>query len=344
MSLVQQSPLVIQWWRAGVFVRNLSAVCALVALGFTWVDWMRPSSPVPLRRKLSLGMSGFAFLAVFSSSLVLAGEYTSVRFVVLAAGASYMWCALCFGSAARHAATWPPRVAAVAGYVGSVLAVLVLILSFAQNQGDSFEATGRVTGWLGRSAEVVGEGLYLLVTVLLAWMAWSASPGDEQDRAACGWRVWRGWRGWARVLLVVGGTAGAVVSMWLGRKALGFDFAILVYGAHRLQWAAFSSWALIYAIIFGCALGAGAGAWLLADGRGARLRTAQLWGVAVLAWVSAGYAPRVPVRLLMMALGAACAARAMMASCPSSCPPSYPPSHRSSHPSSHRSTGTTEAG
>lgn len=273
--------------RWGMLPRNLAAVAGLVALGFALVDFIRIRGHLPLRRRIVLAAFAGIFLPTALLATVLPEEKTTTQVVLLATGAANVLAVLTGLTAVRF--TSPPALRI--GLAGAITAVFfafaALVLAMLGTQ------LGWNTGYVIASAmRRVGEIAYLLTAVPVG-LAVFAGRGEP--------------RGQLQLALGLGAAFALMVAMFWGRLELRAEFAVVLYGAQRVE-LFIDTFPLAYALPLALATGVGIAG--LASASAAKRQAA----CGLLLVLAAGYSPKSPGPLLVMVLGLALLSRATMSS------------------------------
>lgn len=274
----------LQLW--GSLPRNLAAIAGVVALAAALITFVRLPGYAPIRRRLSLAAFAGIFLPTVTLATMLPREYTSVQLVVFGIGAGNVLAILAALTSLRRPGPVGLRVALAIASVSSLTAMLALLFGLMEGYSE-IVALGVLL--LRRACEALWLAIPFVVAV-------SILPRIEEMRA--------------RERLALGG--GAVAAMFAAAAltsaaiALREDFAIVLYGAFRVEWA-LDVWPLVYLVPIGVYAGVAATALL------ARSPATRQVGAALLLLLCAGQAPRAPGRLLAMVLGVTILARAAIA-------------------------------
>ncbi|HJK94833.1 MAG TPA: hypothetical protein RMH85_13440 [Polyangiaceae bacterium LLY-WYZ-15_(1-7)] len=274
--------------QGGAFVRNLTALAGLGALGFALSEFLQPKPQVGLAHRIA--MAGFAgiFLPTIFLAAVLPPERTTSMVVLFAAGAANVIGLLLGFGAAHWKVSLPLRVglgaAASTAFFG--FASLVFLIVAALTLWES--------GYpLGMGLRRAGEVAYLVLLACLLAASW---PRDRRPRVQAG--------------LALLALALAGVLAWgfadIAERVTTETFRDLLYGAVHAELFAESAPALYVGFV---AAGIGAGVAGLFSGSPVRRQAAA----ALLFLVAAGYAPTTPLTLLLFALAVTLLARAAIA-------------------------------
>lgn len=279
----EQLVLLSRW---GDLPRNLAAVCGLVALTIALLSFLRTPMHAPVRRRLSI--AGFAgiFLPTTALATLLPAERTSAQIVLFATGAANVLVVLLGLTAARRRAPPGLRTGVVLLSASAFFAFCALVIALVQPLAHS--RAGIMTAVVSRG---IGEVAFLIAPLAIGLTVFPR-PSDLRSRISLG----------AGLL-----TFAVTTSLgWWGLAELRSDFAIILYGAERVE-LLLEAAPLVYVLIFAAATGIGVGALASDD------ETRRQVGAGVLLLVASGYAARSPSRLLMTVLAVALLARACLA-------------------------------
>ncbi len=279
-------PALITLSRWGELPRNLAAVSGLVALTMALLSFLRTPTHAPVRRRLSI--AGFAgiFLPTTALATLLPADRTSPQIVLFATGAANVLAVLLGVTAARRAAPVGIRAGVAVMAVSALSAFTALVVVLFEPLSQS-----RIGVLVALTLKGIGEVGFMLTPLLVGV---SVFPRGRTTRS--------------RVALAVGVLAFAATAAlgWWGMAELRADFAIVLYGAARVElWLEAAP--AVYVLLFAAAVGIGAGA--LASGDAIHRQA----GAGVLLLVASGYAARSPGRLLMTVLAVALLSRACLA-------------------------------
>lgn len=270
----------------GGFARNLSVVSALVALVFCLVGFSSPRSSLPLAARGSIATFGWVLVPIVTLMTFLPRAWTRPELVIVVAALSHATILLVILAGMRPRSSRPL----------SVALVLTLVASFSGLLSTVVTLVGDRTYWrhsvrLANAFRWSGEIAYLLVPIAIG---------------LAGTLSWRGARGKATVVLSALAACAVAAGMGLWKHIVGRDLPDLLYGAVRLDFLPEEDFTL-YAIPLGVGAAVAVAAILSKD------PVRRQMGAALLALLSAGYAPRTPSTLLLTVLGAALLARAGIA-------------------------------
>ncbi len=275
---------VVRW---GQLPKNLAAVAGFVALAASLAHFL--SAPRQGRIARGLGLAGFGgiFLPIVAVATILPPEFLARRWaylIVFAVGAGYVLTILTSTTAARRPGPGGLRIATMLLGGGCFLSFAAMALA----NVEVFVHTA-----IGHTVKVTFERAGELAWLLVPFSAATAIV----PRPRTGTR--------AIVAIVAGGvSAGLVIAGGVIAKSLVHgDFGIIVYGmvgGDLFVEGAPSVYILHLAVAIGVAVTA------LVTREGAHVQA----GSALLLLASAGFAPRAPLRLLVMVLGACMLARA----------------------------------
>ena len=268
--------------RVGTLGRNLAAVTGVSALlilllrvlsqpARTWNAWF-------LRTALA------SFAAVFVPTTLLAtilpAERTTVYVVIFGAGAAHVLTALLalragiLGDSPRHV-----RIATQLFLLVALTGLLSIFVAVVEH--DPYSTLGGRSMWL--ALRRLGEVAYLALPIVLTFGVWSTLRPPRHRLQ------------WALVVIV---TLLFTLAYVVCLRSSPAAFPVLLYGAQHFELFT-ESMPLLYAFPLSFGLG-GAAASLSAGDPLLRER-----GMSALLLLSAGYAPRAPVQLLMLVLAAA---------------------------------------
>jgi hypothetical protein len=268
--------------RWGHLPRNLAAISGLVALTIALLSFLRTPMHAPVRRRLSI--AGFAgiFLPTTALATLLPAERTSLQIVLFAVGAANVLAVLLGLTAARRDAPWGIRagvaLVAISAFFAFASLVVTLLPPIAQTQA------GLVAGAVLRRT---GEVCFLIAPIAVAV---SIGPRGRDRRS--------------RVSLAAGVVTFLVAMSlsWWGLNSLRGDFAVVLYGAERVE-LFLESAPFVYVVLLSTAVAVGVAG--VTSGDSAHRQA----GAGVLLLVAGGYAARSPGRLLMTVLAVALLAR-----------------------------------
>lgn len=273
--------------RWGQLPKNLAAVAGFVALATALAHFL--SAPRRGRVARGLGLAGFGgiFLPIVAVATILPPEFLARRWsylIVFAVGAGYVLTILSSTTAARRPGPGGLRIATMLLGGGCFLSFAAMALANIEIfVHTAFGHTVKVT------FERAGELAWLLVPFSAAT---AIVPRPKSGRRAI---VALALGGIVAVLIIAGG-------VW-AKNLVHEDFGIVVYGmvgGELFVDALPSIYVLQLAVATGVAVTA------LVTREEAHVQA----GAALLLLASAGFAPRAPLRLLVMVLGACMLARA----------------------------------
>jgi hypothetical protein len=270
----------------GTFARNLSVVSALVALSFCLVSLSSRKSGLPLSARAGIASFGWVLIPLVTVMTFMPRGVAQVALVLAVAGLTHALILLLI-LAGLH---WRS--------IRAVSAALVLTLVAA------------FSGIVSMIVSMVGERAYWVHTDRLSnafrWsgeLAYLAVPFAVGLAVAIPWRETRGKVAFALSALMAGLVAAGIVT-W--KQAVGPELPDLLYGAVRLDFLPDDDF-ILYAIPLGMGWAVTVAAMLSRD------PVRRQMGAALLLLLSAGYAPRSPVTLIVAVLGVALLSRAGLA-------------------------------
>ena len=273
--------------RLGELPQNFAAVAGIVAVTLALGAFLRSSRAMPVR--LRLGIAAFAgiFLPTIVLATVLPPNRTSDHMVLFATGAGLILTTLINTAAIRNAAPTGVRIASGAAAAAAALAFLGLLGSLVRPFAHwSFGLE------ILRAMRAGGEFAYFAVFVAaLAGLAQS----PHRPRASRG--------GIAAAILA---SAAALAALVVCRSELGGELDTVLYGALRVE-LFLDGHNVVYVVLLALTVGAAIVPVINPVGIHRQL------GVALLLWLSAGFAPRTPGRLLMFVLAATLLCRCALA-------------------------------
>jgi len=273
--------------RWGQLPKNLAAVAGFVALAAALAHFL--TAPRQGRVARGLGLAGFGgiFLPIVAVATILPPEFLARRWsylIVFAVGAGYVLTILASTTASRRPGPGGLRVATMLLGGGCFLSFAAMALA----NVEVFVHTA-----IGHTVKVTferaGEIAWLLVPFSAA-VSILPRPGHGRK---------------ARIALVLGAATSLFVlvgGVW-AKSVLRADFGVVVYGISGGEVFA-DALPSLYVLVLAVGLGVAVAA--LAT----REETHVQAGAALLLLFSAGFAPRAPLRLLVMVLGACMLARA----------------------------------
>lgn len=273
--------------RVGQFAVNLSALASMVALVLGLSPWLRGGAQVSGRQRLLIAAFGGMLLPVWLRAVFFSRESMNGALASIGAATACTLSTMLVVGAIRGARARPLQLLPVVLVTLAALCSLALLTLQSIAILAPFSQVHRLN-WL---VSDMGEAAYLGV-MLCAVTLLPARPWNLRQTFALG----------------VGGatTLAVAVAFWVAHVTFGRDFAVALYYAQRVTW--FLDGALwVYAIALAIGIG---GAMVGLFGSDPLRR--QL-GVAVLAWISAGFAPRAPWRFMLLALAACLIARVVSA-------------------------------
>jgi hypothetical protein len=261
-------------------------VSALVALGFCLAGFSSPKSGLPLAARGGIAAFGWVLVPIVTLMTFLPRAWTRPELVIVVAALSHATILLVILAGMQPRSSRPL----------SVALVLTLVASFSGILSTVVTLVGERTYWqhgdrLANAFRWSGEIAYLLVPIAIG---------------LAGTLSWRGARGKATVVLSAFAACVVAGGMALWKHAVGRDLPDLLYGAVRLDFLPEDDFTL-YAIPLGVGAAVTVAAILSKD------PVRRQMGAALLALLTAGYAPRTPSTLLLTVLGAALLARAGIA-------------------------------
>ena len=284
-ELSHQQLLQLDTW--GAFARNLGAVSALVALGISLADWIRPRPFLSMSLRVGIAAIAGVLLPTLVLATLLPAERTTLVVVLVATGSAHVLTVLFGVGALPWRSAWAPRLAAT-GVVGA---------SFFAFTATVMLVIGSQTLWqhahpLGMALRRTGEVSFLLAVPLLA-------------ATGVPWR-----QGWLRLLGLALGILLSVVAItpvFQGASRLTAEsWGDVLYGATHFELLLevdpdlYLGWiALVIPL--------GVGALFSAKPRD------QQKGLAALLLMAGGFAPTTPGTVIPMIVGASLACRALIA-------------------------------
>jgi hypothetical protein len=272
--------------RWGGFTRNLSVVAALVSLGFCLWSLSSKQSGLPLSARIGIASFGWVLLPIVALMTALPTAWTGQELVLTVAGLSHAVILLITLAGLHWRSSVPTALALVFTLVASFSGLAALMVSLIG--GRTYWAH---TERLANALQWSGELAYLAVPIAVAFAL------------AIPWQTHRG-----RAALGLSTLAAAVVAIAMAfwRRAVGDELAVAIYSALHLDLFA-DRFAVLYAIPLGMAWAVTVAAALSKD------PARRQMGAALVALLSAGYAPRTADALILTVLAVALMARASMA-------------------------------
>ncbi len=282
-ELSHQQLLELDTWAA--FARNLTAVAALVALGASLADWIRPRPFLSMGLRIGIAAIAGVLLPTLVLSTMLPIERTTTVVVLVATGSAHLLAVLFGVGAIPWRAPRLPRLG-VTGIIGASFfaftATVVLVI-------------GAQTLWqhahpIGMAMRRTGEVSFLVTVPLLAL---SGVPI----------------RGWRRIGIAVGAFVAACAVAAVSRGATVLEpeaWGDVLYGATHFE-LLLDGASYLYVAWLGLAIFAGIAALFAENPRD------QQKGLAALLLTAGGFAPTTPGTLIPMILGVSLACRSLIA-------------------------------
>lgn len=291
----------LEWARWGALPRNLVAIAGVISLVFCLVTFLRTGATGALHRRVSLA----GFTGIFVPSLVLATVMsparTSLQIIVFAAGAANVLAVLMAASGARWASSVRIKSALTLVLLVSLFALTELGVFVMFNMSPLGHQGAR---WLRLLTELAWLSIPLPFLLAFARPWFRGQSADFRGGAATQTPAPTLLR-YAPAAAFVFTTVLTAFALETVHAALRGDYQTILYGAFRTHLFVENNPSL-YLIPLSLMAGLGAGA---ATDRSPLIR--QL-GLGLILVLCAGISSRAPVRLVMMALGAALMARAAL--------------------------------
>jgi hypothetical protein len=270
----------------GVFARNLSVVSALVALSFCLVSLSSRKSGLPFSARAGLASFGGVLVPLVTVMVFLPRGAAQVALVLAVAGLAHALVLLLILTGIHWRSTRATAAALILTLVATFSGIVSMIVSMVGGRAY-WEHTDRLSNAFRWS----GELAYLAVPLAIGLAV------------TIPWREARGKAALASSALAAGLVA---TGMALWKHAVGRDLPDLLYGAVRLDFLPDDDF-ILYAVPLGVGWAVTVAATLSKDA------IRRQMGAALLLLLSAGYAPRSPITLIVMVLGVALLARAAIA-------------------------------
>jgi hypothetical protein len=270
----------------GVFARNLSVVSALVALSFCLVSLSSRKSGLPFSARAGLASFGGVLVPLVTVMVFLPRGAAQVALVLAVAGLAHALVLLLILTGIHWRSTRATAAALILTLVATFSGIVSMIVSMVGGRAY-WEHTDRLSNAFRWS----GELAYLAVPLAIGLAV------------TIPWREARGKAALASSALAAGLVA---TGMALWKHTVGRDLPDLLYGAVRLDFLPDDDF-ILYAIPLGVGWAVTVAATLSKDA------IRRQMGAALLLLLSAGYAPRSPITLIVMVLGVALLARAAIA-------------------------------
>lgn len=289
------------WAQWGAFPRNLVAIAGVVSLVFCLVTFLRTETTGALHRRISLA----GFTGIFVPSLVLATimspARTSLQIIIFAAGAANVLAVLMSASGAR----WSGSIRIKSG-----LTLVLLVSLFALTELGVFVMFNmspighQGARWLRLLTELAWLTIPLafLIAFVQPWFRGQSADWRQLGEEPVSTTTWRRFLPAASFVLVTALTAFALAEV---HAALRGDYQTILYGAFRTHLFIETN-PRLYLIPLSLMAGLGAGAAVDSS------PLVRQMGLGLILVLCAGISSRAPVRLVMMALGAALMARAAL--------------------------------
>jgi hypothetical protein len=270
----------------GVFARNLSVVSALVALSFCLVSLSSRKSGLPFSTRAGLASFGGVLVPLVTVMVFLPRGAAQVALVLAVAGLAHALVLLLILTGIHWRSTRATAAALILTLVATFSGIVSMIVSMVGGRAY-WEHTDRLSNAFRWS----GELAYLAVPLAIGLAV------------TIPWREARGKAALASSALAAGLVA---TGMALWKHTVGRDLPDLLYGAVRLDFLPDDDF-ILYAVPLGVGWAVTVAATLSKDA------IRRQMGAALLLLLSAGYAPRSPITLIVMVLGVALLARAAIA-------------------------------
>jgi len=270
----------------GVFARNLSVVSALVALSFCLVSLVSRKSGLPFSARTGIATFGGVLVPLVTVMVFLPRGALQVALVLAVAGLAHALILLLILAGLHWRSTRATSMALVLTLVAAFSGIVSMIVSMIGERAY-WQHTDRLSNAFRWSGE----------------LAYLAAPLAIGLAVAIPWREARG-----KAVLVLSALAAGLVATGLAfwKHAVGSDLPDLLYGAVRLDFLPEGNF-ILYAIPLGIGWAVTVAVILSKD------PVRRQMGAALLLLLSAGYAPRSPITLIVTVLGVALLSRAAMA-------------------------------
>jgi len=271
----------------GAFAGNLSVVSALVALSFCLAALSSRKSGLPFSARAGIASFGWVLVPLVTVMTVLPRGAMQLALVLVVAGLAHALILLLILSGLHWRSTRATSAALVLTLIAAFSGILSTIVSLI-GQRTYWEHTDRLSNAFRWSGE----------------LAYLAVPLAVGLAVAIPWREARG-----KAALALSALAAALVTTGIAfwKHAVGRDLPDLLYGAVRLDFLPDDDF-ILYAIPLGVGWAVTVAAALSKD------PVRRQMGAALLLLLSAGYAPRSPITLIVTVLGVALLSRAAIAS------------------------------
>jgi len=270
----------------GAFARNLSVVSALVALSFCLVSLSSRKSGLPFSARAGIASFGWVLVTLVTVMMFLPRGAMQVALVLAVAGLAHALILLLILAGIHWRSTRAASAALVLTLVAAFSGIVSMIVSMV-GERTYWQHTDRLSNAFRWSGE----------------LAYLAVPFAVGLAVAIPWRETRGKAALALSALMAGLVA-AGMAAW--KHAVGPDLPDLLYGAVRLDFLPEGDF-ILYAIPLGMGWAVTVAATLSRD------PVRRQMGAALLLLLSAGYAPRSPITLIVSVLGVALLSRAGIA-------------------------------
>lgn len=264
--------------QAGSFAANLAAISGIIALGFALLGLAKRVTWVGLPRRFSLAAFSGIFLASMTVAVLFDRQRTTTQGVLFAFGAASVLTSLLHGIAFRAGRGAAVRVLAASA---TIMAASALCAQLLQLWSETTLSAWHLSAL--NMTRTVGEVAYLAVLISAAFVA-LPEPGSRAGNLG---------RTLGGVALVA-----AIAALVVAERALGKDYALLLYQSQRV-----SAWIDTVPALYALPLAMGfAGSIAGLVGGDAHQRQGAC---GLLLLLSSGYAPPAPGRLLTLTLGLA---------------------------------------
>ncbi len=273
--------------RWGGFVRNLSAVAALVVTVFCLGSLSSRKSGLPLSARAGISAFGWLLVPLITLMTLLPLAWTRPELGLVVVGFAHATILLLI-LVGLH---WKSSAGMIAALIATLVAAVSGLASMIVN------LVGRHTFWrhtdrLANAFHWSGELAYLSIPLALAFAL--AVP-------------WGTVRGKAAVIASTLAAAGVAIAMAFWYRNVGTDLPMLLYAALHLD-----LFGKEYAVLYAIPLGIG---WAVTVAAAASEHSAKRqMGAALLMLLSAGYAPRTPSSLIVTVAAVGLLARAAIGS------------------------------
>jgi hypothetical protein len=272
--------------RWGSFARNLSAVAALVVTAYCLGSLSSKKSGLPLSARAGIAAFGWVLVPIVTLMTFLPLAWTRPELALVVVGLAHATMLLLILAGLHWKSSGGMIAALICALVAALSGLTSLIVSVV-GRGRFWEHTDR----LANAFRWSGELAYLAIPLALAFAL--TIP-------------WRTARGKAALVISTLVAAGVAVDMAFWSRIVGRELPTMVYSAVRLDLLP-DAYTVLYAIPLGMGWAVTAAATLSKDS------TQRQMGAAMLALMSAGYAPRSPSTLIVTVVGVALLARSAIA-------------------------------